>query len=251
MGLVDGGSARALFADHEFTLQAGDVVVIGPGIVHSCNPLPGDQWSYRMFYFDWAWVEQVAPVLARRLVASVAHRPLRDVAAVRAVETFTAAIRLPNAPRDPEAGVTRALRLILRKVQPVTKLSPKVGPNRAVIAAVQELLARQSHRKQSLRALARELGQDQYQLIRRFRSQLGLTPHAYKLDQQVIEARKLLADGSDIAEVAHALGFADQSHFQRTFKSRTAATPAQYQGGRKPSRRRKKRVTGPAAGMAA
>ena len=32
-----------------------------------------------------------------------------------------------------------------------------------------------------------------------------------------------------IAHLAHDLGFADQSHFQRVFKAHTAATPKQYQ----------------------
>ncbi|MGP8846824.1 helix-turn-helix domain-containing protein, partial [Enterobacter hormaechei] len=45
-------------------------------------------------------------------------------------------------------------------------------------------------------------------------------------------ARQRLRAGDEIADVGYQSGFADQSHFHRTFVRYTAATPRQYALGR-------------------
>jgi AraC-like DNA-binding protein len=55
-----------------------------------------------------------------------------------------------------------------------------------------------------------------------------MTPHEYLLDRRIRRGKALLRSGQSIAQVAQTLGFADQAHFQRTFKRLVAATPGQY-----------------------
>jgi transcriptional regulator GlxA family with amidase domain len=45
---------------------------------------------------------------------------------------------------------------------------------------------------------------------------------------RIVRARELLAQGLDCTEVAHAAGFADQSHLNRCFKETTGTTPGAY-----------------------
>lgn len=80
----------------------------------------------------------------------------------------------------------------------------------------------------SLNELAREGGLSRYHLLRAFRRWTGMTPHAWQLDLRIQQARRLLREGMPLAETALHLGFADQSHFQRAFKQRVAATPGEY-----------------------
>jgi transcriptional regulator GlxA family with amidase domain len=68
------------------------------------------------------------------------------------------------------------------------------------------------------------------QLIRGFKQRYGLTPHAYLLNRRIQFAHARLKSGAALAEVAQEAGFADQAHFQRTFKQLLAATPGQYRG---------------------
>lgn len=80
----------------------------------------------------------------------------------------------------------------------------------------------------SLVELADEAGLSRYQLIRLFRRDTGLTPHAWLLDQRIQQARDHLRQGADLATLAQDLGFADQGHFQRMFKAHVAVTPGRY-----------------------
>ena len=65
-------------------------------------------------------------------------------------------------------------------------------------------------------------------LVRAFKRHFNMTPHAYRLNRRVQIAQRALKQGKAIAAVAHDAGFSDQPHFQRVFKQRVAATPAQY-----------------------
>jgi AraC-like DNA-binding protein len=80
----------------------------------------------------------------------------------------------------------------------------------------------------SLDVLAGKVRLSKSHLVRLFRSQVGLPPHAYSLRLRISRACRLLASGVPIAEVAHAAGFADQSHLTRHFKDRVGLTPGAY-----------------------
>lgn len=69
-------------------------------------------------------------------------------------------------------------------------------------------------------------------LIRTFRQDTGLTPGSFLNISRVEFAKARLRAGDDIADVGYQSGFADQSHFHKTFVSYTAATPRQYATGR-------------------
>jgi transcriptional regulator GlxA family with amidase domain len=58
-----------------------------------------------------------------------------------------------------------------------------------------------------------------------------VSPHQYLIQVRVNNARWLLSAGSgerSLAEVASAVGFADQSHLTRHFKRVTGLTPRQF-----------------------
>jgi len=79
--------------------------------------------------------------------------------------------------------------------------------------------------------LANVAGLSRAHLIRAFRREYHITPHAFLTDKRVREARKLLRAGQAPADVAIQCGFADQAHFTRHFKARTGVTPGQYRVG--------------------
>ncbi|MNE60244.1 Arabinose operon regulatory protein [compost metagenome] len=79
-----------------------------------------------------------------------------------------------------------------------------------------------------LEELAAIAGLSRAHLIRVFRREFHITPHAYLTDVRIRRARSLLRAGETPAEVAAMCGFADQAHFTRHFKARTGITPGQF-----------------------
>jgi AraC-like DNA-binding protein len=83
----------------------------------------------------------------------------------------------------------------------------------------------------SLSELADAVHLTRFQALRAFKQKYGVPPHAYQLAVRVGMALPLLAGGQSITEVAHGLGFADQSHFARHFKRVLWLTPGHYARG--------------------
>ena len=71
-----------------------------------------------------------------------------------------------------------------------------------------------------------------FHFTRVFRDALGLTPHRYVQRRRVERAKAMLLDPrAPLAQIAHACGFASQSHFGQVFKAHTGATPGQWREG--------------------
>jgi AraC-like DNA-binding protein len=67
-----------------------------------------------------------------------------------------------------------------------------------------------------------------FQLLRSFAHEVGLPPHAYRMQRRVELARTLIADGTALADAAISAGFSDQSHKTRAFVRLLGVTPAGY-----------------------
>jgi transcriptional regulator GlxA family with amidase domain len=113
-----------------------------------------------------------------------------------------------------------------------SKAAPKVpAPQPDVIADVQHYLRGVPDQKLNLPELAQRFALDKYQLIRRFKQQVGMTPNNYLTWLRIEQAKCLLAQGHALVEVALETGFYDQSHFARCFRTHTGITPRGYQKG--------------------
>jgi AraC-like DNA-binding protein len=79
-----------------------------------------------------------------------------------------------------------------------------------------------------LDGIARAVAMSKCHLVHLFHKEVGLPPHGYQIQLRVAHARRLVASGTPIAEVASLTGFADQSHLTRLFKRIVGVPPGQY-----------------------
>lgn len=80
----------------------------------------------------------------------------------------------------------------------------------------------------SLDKLAHDSALRKETVIRAVKQDTGLTPASLINMARIEFAKTRLRAGDPIADVGYQAGFADQSHFHKTFVSYTAATPRQY-----------------------
>ena len=86
----------------------------------------------------------------------------------------------------------------------------------------------------SLEEMAKLAGLSQSQFARLFKSSTGMPPYKWSLDARIKRAQDLLLVGKEsISDIAIQTGFADQSHFTKTFRRATGATPKDWQRSRK------------------
>ncbi|HEV7919657.1 MAG TPA: AraC family transcriptional regulator [Thermoanaerobaculia bacterium] len=80
----------------------------------------------------------------------------------------------------------------------------------------------------TLRTLAAEVSVHPVHLARAFRQHYGCTVGDLVRDLRVAFARERIRSGCPLATIATEAGFADQSHFTRTFRVATGMTPAEF-----------------------
>lgn len=212
--------------------------MMNPGDPHACNPCMGQPWSYRMLFIDAAWVAQWQDSVPG-LLPSGDWAPFGQISrtGTASYQAFERLFHTLTQPRDPLDAEERLAGFLWDHCFAPTQPAPATTAPCAQLQALRplqrtrEFILDQLAETLTLDALAQESGLNRYHLIRSFKQAYGQTPHAFQLDQRINHAKHLLRQGLALADVAHALGFADQSHFQRHFKKRHALTPRAYQQG--------------------
>jgi AraC family transcriptional regulator len=86
-----------------------------------------------------------------------------------------------------------------------------------------------SHEELRLEELAQIARMSVFHFARRFRAQVGVSPHRYVMEQRVQRAKDLLGLGSrTVAEVAAESGFSNAHHFARAFRRHTGMSPTEW-----------------------
>jgi AraC family transcriptional regulator len=109
--------------------------------------------------------------------------------------------------------------------------SARNGAHPRAVSDALELIHANYARDLSLTDIAAAAHLSPFHLARLFKQCLGVSPHQYLIQVRVNSARWLLSAGSgerSLAEVATAVGFADQSHLTRHFKRVTGMTPRRF-----------------------
>jgi AraC-like DNA-binding protein len=111
---------------------------------------------------------------------------------------------------------------------PSPRATSKAGLSRAAHRRVLDRIEHELHRSLTLADLAAEAGVGVRQFCRAFRASNGTSPYQYVLAQRVERARRLIAGGSPLPEVALLCGFGDQSQLTRFFTRHVGLSPAVY-----------------------
>jgi AraC-like DNA-binding protein len=137
--------------------------------------------------------------------------------------------RLRGDPAHP-AGMALELSADIVAALSRTTILPDRGEDRRVRAA-RERLDDWMDPRLDVSKLGRDVGLHPSYLAGLFRQTYGLTPYAYWQAARIERARQHLRAGAKAGQLAHRLGFADQSHFTRTFRRAVGVPPSTYQAG--------------------
>ena len=207
-GLILRGVERCRIGRTLHLFEPGCVPMFNPGEVHDGGPANEHGWSYRMVYVDPARVgdERTFPLAERRdPVALGAARSLFD-----------------TIDHGSELGVEEALAHALEVL-----LGRKAHASAALptLLRVREFIDAHCCEPLHLAELCALAGLSPTRLARAFEAAYGLTPHRYQQSRRIARAKKLIASGTPLAEVAAACGYADQSHLSRWFVRIHGLTP--------------------------
>ena len=209
------------------THRAGSqqVILMDAGEIHTGDSYDERGFAFQMLYVPASSFHEVAGTASPASLhfsASV----MEDPVITKALCAFHRAQAVKAGGLQAESGLIESLSLVLQRASS-WKVREESRPP-AALGRARDLLHAHIFEDISLDSLAEVTGASKFHLLRAFRKQFGLTPHAYQVQQRVFHAKHLLTLGWPIAEIALRCGFADQSHLSRTFRSYVGVSPGQY-----------------------
>jgi AraC-like DNA-binding protein len=220
--LSDSGDGDVVVGRNEVRLQPGVLLVLEPGDCITPVRRRSEGTSFRTLLVD--------PEFVQRFIATAfpdggvkLHRGVLAAPAVSAFDAlWTAVIGGEDALEQEELladfleAASDGAHLLL------------AAPITPPIARAKKLLEERFAEDVRLEQLEAEIGLSRFYLVRRFRAEVGMPPHAFQLAMRLDRARVLVAQGMPLADVASRCGFTDQSHLTRHFRRATGVAPGAY-----------------------
>lgn len=235
IGIIDKG--RSIYQNHKQKqiINKGALVIINPEEVHSCNPNLLESWSYKMFNInpDWLGTLQNEILDNGKSYTSFSKTMLNSPFLYNKFQLVFKYLTSQVDDNIKEEVLLEFLGdVILASCPDDFKKHRELSFNKSFkLQQIKDYIYENAKSKLSLEDLMTLSGYSRYYLVRAFKNEFGLSPHAYQIDRRVNIAKEYLKKGFGLSETAHDVGFSDQSHLQRCFKNRVAATPKQYQKG--------------------
>lgn len=250
IGVMYQGAQKSLSGRGMVEASAGNIITVNPREIHDGTPIGDGPRGWNMLYFDPALINDAARDMSDgksgnyEFTNPVMTSP--DVAKCFAA-LFAAITQGNNQGNSQTAALRREEMLFLLLHHAIIAPAITSGitsgiipgtpdhhrnqtPNRtdAHITRAKSMIDDAPDENLSLADLANAAGLSRFQTVRHFTRATGLTPHAYIIQRRLDLARRLIATGTALADVAAASGFADQSHMNRHFIRAYGLSPGRY-----------------------
>ncbi len=212
---------------------AGMVMAFNPDDPHDGHAATANGFTYRMIH--------VRPGLLTDLLADLTGgrdgRPLfatpviDDAALAAALRRLHASLTGPASALEYTERLHVAAGIAVRHAATPQQPGPGLLTGRDQAAAadrVRAFLHDSYASRATLADLAAATGCSRFAAYRAFRVRYGLSPSEYQRQLRLRAARRDLATGAAVADVAAAAGFADQAHLTRWFRRCYGITPGAY-----------------------
>jgi AraC-like DNA-binding protein len=233
IGVTESGVQAFTCRGARHASTTGMVMAFNPDEPHDGRAGVPEGFTYRMLY--------LAPESMRRVLEDArdgrpaelpfASAPLiRDRVLARSVHALHEAMSTGAARLECDALLRQTcLRFAACHADDrLTVREPPPRPNLAALERVRAFLQAALADDVTTGDLARIADMSRFHLCRAFARAFGLPPHAYQLQLRLAAAKRLLSAGEPPAEVAAAVGFADQSHLTKRFKGAFGITPGRF-----------------------
>ncbi|MEP7358992.1 MAG: AraC family transcriptional regulator [Anaerolineales bacterium] len=228
--LIDQGRQSFLHEGRPYVTPPGGVILINPGAVHTGQAAHPDGFAMRCLYPTVAQMQAALLGLTGRHQELPAFAPVRvdDPWAYAQLSALHTALSRGAGALECESRFTWTLAQLIERYGAAPGRPPALGREREAVRRARAYIDERYAQGVSLAELAVQVSLSPYHLLRAFRAEIGLPPHAYLDSVRIRHAERLIAAGRPLAEVAAETGFSSQSHLTHRFKRLIGVTPGQY-----------------------
>lgn len=205
LGFVLEGETIVTVGNEEFNIGKDSIILIPSNIIHLCKPQDKKNFEYMVLHIDGKWLDKFLSISPRE---------------VQVINGCCSLIKK----NSENIGEEQLLTLMVK-----FKLSPIVqNENREDLGYIKEFIDSNYSSPISLDSLSEKFNINKFSLIRIFKKEFNLSPHAYLINTRINRAKTMIRNGDSLSNISVACGFYDQSHFVKKFKEYTGLTPENY-----------------------
>lgn len=228
--LIERGVQSFTHKGTKYVTPPSGLILINPGVVHTGEAATTQGFRMRSLYPTTTHMQSAVYQLTGRHQAVPFFKDVRvdDPAATRSVFALHSALTNHVNPLECEARFITTLAHLIKRYAEIRLDEPSPGNERRAVKQVRRYIEAHFSERISLNDLAELVAFSPYYLLRVFRIEVGMPPHAYLQDVRIRRAQRLIELGKPLADVAFEVGYSSQSHLTRRFKQIVGLTPGQY-----------------------
>jgi AraC-like DNA-binding protein len=230
IALVDQGVQSFLCAGNRFVTPVDGLILLNPAETHTGEPVDENGFSYRALYPTAEHMATANFELSGRHTRTPHFSTPRadDWQMARSIRALHLALTGESSALEAESRLIWTLVQLVKRYGDTRSAELRAGNEQAAIEKVRQYILENYTEAVSLSQLASHVHLSRYYLLRSFRDEVGMPPHAYLESVRIQQAQLFIAQGTPLAEVAHTVGYSSQSHFTRRFKQIIGVTPGVY-----------------------
>lgn len=230
IGFIEKGKRNLICNSVEYTTQASDFLLFNPFDSHGCTQIDEDTLTYRALNISIDKMKEIIEAITGTKELLKFKQPVLALPKIN--ELFLNLHQLILKKQDDfnkeELLYFLIDALLIREADEI-KEAMIADENQDTLLLSKEFIETNYTSTISLDELGEICHMSKFTLIRQFTKYFGVTPYQYLQTIRIRESKELLSAGEDLSAVSFKVGFSDQSHFSRVFKSFIGITPKQYQ----------------------
>lgn len=230
IGMIEEGVQQFAYRRSQYVTPTTGLIVINPGEAHTGESAVPAGFRYRALYPEAEIMRQIASEIKGRQtdIPFFSTPVIQDTALFEEIRRLHTNLEANLPALEYQSRYLWTMAQLIRR-HADSRLNPNsVKRERAEVRRIRGYIDEHYGEDIKLADLTALVNWNAYYLLRVFRNEVGLPPHAYLENVRVKAAQRLLAGTLSIAEVAYTTGFSSQSHLTTTFKRLIGVTPGQY-----------------------
>jgi len=230
LSLITSGASYCLGKKNsELIVNAGELVLLNPGQIHSGEPVNGVPVSYWMLYADIATMVSYTDIFDQGgILPEFNSMIFNNVPLAKKFHTALMAFATIQSRLKKESILTEFFGDLVLAAGNLKSIRTVIGCENRAVSTAKEYLCSSLDQGITLEDVAQRVGFSRYHFIRLFKQHTGISPHQYRTLKRIQAAKQLIRKKMPLAQVALETGFVDQSHFTNKFGQYTGVTPTQY-----------------------
>lgn len=221
------GSADLWLKQQHAEVQAGDILLLPPGISHEYRTRDDSPWSIYWLHLKGDDCALAAEHAGFKEELHLQHFGIH----LKLIQDFDRLIDCRTGGYNTNTAIYAAslIRQILSYIALLRPANMSDRSSQLDLDAIHKLMQENLHTRLDLETMARAVNLSKYHFVSRYKALTGLTPIQHFLHLKIEQACYLLdITQQNITEISYSLGYEDSYYFSRLFKKVMGIAPTQY-----------------------